>query len=420
MATKKLSAKAVEQRTLRPAEDTDAPNDNPSGILPASVGKPDYNAGDPNGLVIEDDGDPGRPFGGSLLHASPWDGWPAEWNLPIGRAEELTDVAWAALDLNSSVFSSMPPYLVGASPNLPDEWLDNPDPDRYNSWADFAHAAMWDYLLGEVFIVATARFGNGWPAVFHVAPPWTVNVEMDGAGGRSYSIGAVPVDRADMLHIPYRITADSARGTGPLDAGRSRMVAAGVLLRYLTNFVQGGAVPSGVLESEEELSAKQASDLHQQWINARMARLGLPAILDGGVTWRATQTDPLSTAMTALAGYTEAKISTLLGVPPFLLGLPSGGDSLVYQNVQAIFDFHWRGGLRPKAQRIMLALSEWLVPHGTAVEVNRDVYVQPGPYERAQTWEILIRIGVLTAEQVQQIERYAPTASMLATGTGTL
>ena len=60
------------------------------------------------------------------------------------------------------------------------------------------------------------------------------------------------------------------------------------------------------------------------------------------------------------------------------------------------------------------------MPHGTGIEVNRDSYVQPGPYERAQTWEILIRIGVLTAEQVQQIERYAPTASMLATGTGTL
>ena len=409
MATKKPSAK-LEERSLRPADDVDEPNGNPPGVAPASVAKPDYVPGDPNGLVVIDEG-AGTGMPRSLLHASPWDGWPAEWNLPLlGRAEELTDTAWAALDLNSSVFSSMPPYLVGASPNLPDEWLDNPDPDKYDSWADFAHALMWDFLLGEAFVVATARFANGWPARFHVVPPWTVNVEINGVGGRSYSIGQMSIDPVDMLHIRYKSTTDNARGTGPLDAGRSRMLAANVLLRYLTNFVQGGAVPSGVLESEEEVGAKQAAQLHEQWVTSRMNRLGLPAVLGGGVTWKATQANALDTALTDLAGYTEAKIAVLLGVPPFLLGLPSGGDSMTYANVSSVFDYHWRGGLRPKAGRLLLALSQWLVARGTGIEVNRDAYVQPGPYERAQTWEILIRIGVLTPEQVQQIERYAPTS----------
>lgn len=397
----------IEQRSLRPADSAEEPNANPAGIGAASVGAPDYTAGDPNGLVL-DDGGPGGNWPRSSLHASAWDGWPASWNLPgLGQAETLVDTAWSALDLNSSVFASMPPYLVGASPNLPDQWIDNPDPDKYTSWADFAHALMWDFQCGEVFVVCTARFSNGWPARFHIAPPWTVNVEFDRNAQRVYSIGSVRVDPADMLHIRYRGTTDNARGTGPLDAGRSRLVAAGVLLRYLTNFVNGGAVPSGVLESEEELSAKQAADLHAQWINARIARLGLPAILPAGVTWRATQTDPLSAALTALAGYTEAKIAVLLGVPPFLLGLPSGGDSLTYSNVSSIFDFHWRGGLRPKAQRLMIALSQWLVPRGTGVEVNRDEYIKPGPLERAQTWQMYVGMQVVTPEQVQIAERFS-------------
>ena len=411
--------KAIEVRTMRPSDDTDIPNDNPSGILPASVGKPDARAGDPNGLVIEDGG-PGDIWPRSTLHASPWDGWPDSWSLPIGQAQDLSDIAWAAIDLNSSVFSSMPPYLVGASSNLPDEWLDNPDPDKYDSWADFAHGLMFDYLTGEAFVVCTARFANGWPARFHLAPPWSVNVDFGGDGLRYYSIGSTPIDRSDILHIRYRSTTDNARGIGPLDAGRTRLLAASLLLRYQINFVQSGAVPSGVLESDEELGAKQTADLQNQWITSRMSKLGLPAILSGGVSWRATQVNPLQSALTDLAGYSESKISVLLGVPPFLLSLPSGGDAMTYSNVSSIFDYHWRGGLRPKAQRLMLALSQWLVPHGTSIEVNRDSYVQPGPYERAQTWEILIRIGVLTHEQVQQIERYAPTASMLATGTGTL
>jgi hypothetical protein len=409
--------------SLRPDDDVDVPNENPPGVPPASVGVPDYTPGDPHGLELVDEG-PGRPIGGSLLHASPWDGWPSSWNLPLlGPVEDLVDVAWQALDLNASVFASMPPYLVNASPNLPDEWLDNPDPDHYSSWATFAHGLMWDFQLGEVFVVATARYsgpggpGTGWPARFHVAPPWSVDVDLVGGRWR-YSIGGREIPDGDVLHIRYKSTVGNAHGVGPLDVSGPRLVAARVLLRYLTSFVQGGAVPSSVLESEEELTAKQASDLHAQWINARMSRLGLPAVLDGGVKWKATQTDPLSSALAELAAYTEAKIVTGLGVPPFLLGLPSGGDSMTYSNVSSIFDYHWRGGLRPKAQRLMLALTQWLTPRGTVLEVNRDEYVRPGPLERAQTHEIYHRIGALSAEEIREAERFG-TASR-TTGSSTL
>ena len=404
----------IEGRSLRPIDDDDTPNTNPPGQPPASVAKPDYTPGDPNGFEIIDEG-PGRPRG-TIFHASPWDGWPAEWNMPVlgGNTEDLFDTAWAALDLNSSVFASMPVYTVDASPNLPDGWIDNPDPDKYTSWVGFARSLMWDYQLGEAFVLCTARYANGWPARFHVVPPWTVSVDLLGDGTRAYSIGSADVT-ADMLHIPYRITADSARGTGPLDVGRSRLLAASVLLRYLTNFVQGGAVPTGVLESEEELTAKQAGDLHAQWIASRMNRLGLPAVLGGGVTWKATQTSALQSALTELAGYTEAKIAVLLGVPPLLLGLPSGGDSLVYRNAEGIYDFHWRGGLRPKATHVMTALSQWLVPRGTGLEVNRDEYVKPGPLERAQTWAIYLDHGVVGPAEVQTAERFAGASHTTST-----
>jgi phage portal protein BeeE len=120
-------------------------------------------------------------------------------------------------------------------------------------------------------------------------------------------------------------------------------------------------------------------------------------------------------ALLELLTWNDSRIAVMLGVPPFLVGLPSGGDSMTYSNVTALFDYHWRAGLRPKAETVMAGLSEWLLPRGTAVEVNKDAYVQPEPLQRAQTAEIYHRIQdadgnpVLTVEEIRQAERLADT-----------
>jgi hypothetical protein len=117
-------------------------------------------------------------------------------------------------------------------------------------------------------------------------------------------------------------------------------------------------------------------------------------------------------ALAELSALTESRIAVLLGVPPFLVGLPSGGDPMTYSNVTSIFDYHWRAGLRPQAQAVMSALSGWLVPRGTRVEVNRDAYVQPEPLVRAQTAQIYNQIRdeegnpVMTVQDIQDAERF--------------
>jgi Phage portal protein len=124
--------------------------------------------------------------------------------------------------------------------------------------------------------------------------------------------------------------------------------------------------------------------------------------------------------MVDLAQMTESRIAVLLRVPPFLMGLPSGGDSMTYSNVQSLFDFFWRSGLKPRADPVVQALSEWALPLGTTLEVNRDEFIRPGPYERAQTYQILIGLGVLTVEQVQEIERFAIAAPSTTLTSGVL
>lgn len=411
----------VEERALRP---TVTPNGNPD-LPPSSVGEDVDEPGDPSGVEIVGDTAQWRS---THITPSPWSGWPANWATPLwgaggGRLDELTDTAWAGLDLNASILSTMPPYVMRGAQMLEDAptWLGNPDPDLYTSWEEFAKQLFWSYQLGEAFVIPTAYSATGWPARFHVVEPWLVNVEMLG-GRRRYTIGTLNVTD-EILHVRYKSTTDSARGTGPLDAGRSRVIAAAVLARYMSTLVEGGGVPYYVLTHPQALTAAQADDLLHGWFESRMNHLGMPAIASGGLQVQPLSMSPKDMALLDLSQFNESRLSVLLGVPPFLLGLPSGGDSMTYSNVSALFDYHWRAGLRPKASPTMAALSGWALPRGQRIELNRDEYVRPGFGERVTAWSTLHGIQdetgrAIDAADIRAAERLTGSTQAPATLTG--
>jgi HK97 family phage portal protein len=401
-----------------------------AGATPnATVGDPDsvgpgYSPGDPDGFEIE----PVEPSNNRMaaIVPSPWDGWPASWASPAwngfgSKFDDLVDTAWAALDLNSSVLSTMPVYRTRGGQVLPPTtWMMNPDPMIYTSWHEFARQLFWDYQLGEAFVLPMARSADDLPYNFRVIPQWLMNVEMSG-GRRVYNLGKLDVTD-DVLHIRYKSTTDGARGVGPLESGKTRLVAAGVLARYATEIAQGGGIPKYVLEVEQQLTKAQADEVLDQWWASRMQNLGepwKPAVLSGGVKANPLQLSPQEMALLDLAKYNEARISNLLGVPPFLLGLPSGDDSMTYSNVTSLFDFHDRRCLKPAAVHVMSALSGWALPRGQSAELNRDEYSRPTFKERAEAYEKLAGIGVLSSEEIRTMERFIGTESAEAlTGGG--
>jgi HK97 family phage portal protein len=413
-------------RSLRPPPEPEVPNSNdPAAVPPSTVG-PDQlmTPGDPHGVVVEE-GPPAPPFI-PLVGPAPWSGWPESWSTPSwnGHLQKLTDTAWVCVDLNSSILSTMPPYLVGAAPSIDASWLLNPDPDLTSSWDEFAKQLFWDYqAAGEAFVYVTARYSSGWPARFHCLPPWSVEVELGRDGMREYKIGDIPVNGSpggDLLHIRYQSTVDDARGHGPLEAGSTALVAANVLARYGATVIS--AIPPAVLEHPEKLAPDQAAKLKADWIAARQSGIGEPAVLTGGIKWTPASMTPRDMALVELSQLNEARVAVMLGVPPAILGLPTG-DSMTYANVTTFADHHWRMGLRPKADAVTSALSEFLLPRGTTLELNKDAYVEPEPLQRAQTAQIYAGIRdeqtgqtALSVEEIREAEHFtggAPIAEVI-------
>jgi HK97 family phage portal protein len=379
---------------------------------PPSVG-PNYSPGDPDGVEMVDIGTPNEGRMAAFV-PSPWDGWPASWASPqwgsgsVGsQLAPLVDVAWSALDLNTSVLSSMPVYRTRDGKVLePTTWMTNPDPAIYTSWAEFAKQLFWDWQMGEAFVLPMARGADGWPMNFRVIPPWMMSVDM-GGGGRVVKLGSMDVTN-DVLHLRYKSTTDQPRGTGALEAAGARLIAAGVLARYASEIAQGGGIPKYVLETPQPLTPEQSQALLDQWWASRMANLGepwKPAVLSGGVQAKPLQLSPQDMALMELAQYTEARITNMLGVPGFLLGLP-GGDSMTYSNASSLFDFHDRRFLHPAATHVMTGMSGWVLPRGQSVELNRDEYSRPPLAERADAYAKLIPLKVMSAKEARTMERF--------------
>lgn len=382
-----------------------------------------FNPGDPDGVNF----DRTETFSRSLPfpQPSPWDGWPASWGVPQwdfqSRYNALVDVAWACLDLNARVLSAMPVYKTRRGQVVdPATWMTNPDRTIYTSWHEFAKQLFWDYLLGEAFVLPVAFGFDGKPRTFRVIPPWMIHVEMKG-GVRKYNLGGVagPDVSDEILHVRYKSTTDGAHGCGPLEQAGGRMLTAGILAQYARTVVETGGVPAYTLETDQELSDTDAQDLLNQWVASRTKNLGAPPVLDNNVTLKTHQSmAPRDLALLELTQFTESRIAVLLGVPPYMVALPSsGGESVPYANVQQVFDFHDRAMIKSVATDVMAALSDWALPAGTLAELNRDEYTRPEFAERVAAYVQLVAANIMSVEEVRIAERLSgPAPAVSLTG----
>ena len=231
---------------------------------PASVGPPDAAPGDPDGvsLLESEPAPPNRAAAGD--HA-----------VAVGRlaggvvaarvgtaSPALTDMAWACIDLNARALATMPPYLVDAAPTIDAGWLTQPGPGHLLQLGELRKQLFWDwYAVGEVFVLATARYSTGWPARFHVVAA----VARRGRHGRR---AAAATGSARRLDVPAATCCTCATRTRPTTrtatarwrrAGRP-LIGAEVLGRYATTIAANGLIPHSILESPEEMSPDQAAD----------------------------------------------------------------------------------------------------------------------------------------------------------------
>jgi HK97 family phage portal protein len=399
------------------------PNDNVQPPPPVSVG-PNTSAGFGNYHVMYPGSFQGQPV--MPPPVMPWSGWPVDWATPnwgetINGLAEIIDkvsVVFGAIDLNSFILSTMPPYrLVGQTVVEPLPWMINPQPEVYTGWIEAMRQVVASFWTGEAFLWATSRYADDTVRTWVVLNPGWVEVELEGhvrtyyLGGNGNGDGIDITD--DVLHIRYLSWPGLARGIGPLAALATNLFGVQAMEAYQANLAVRGGIPWGALVAPGNLTNDQATDMRERFVAARMSAMGAPAVLSGGVQLQPFAINPKDMALLELRQFDEGRIATLLGVPPTLLGLPTGDRSLTYRNAESIYDFHWRAYLRPRAAEIMEAISQWALPRTQSVELNRDEYVRPDLNGRANAYATLFNLSdelgrrAITIPEIRAAERFA-------------
>lgn len=347
--------------------------------------------------------------GAGGLQAAPWGGWPVGWETPwtgVGQMPgRLVDAVFMCIDLNARVVSDFPVTAERRGQRLQPGpgWLGNPQPGVYTHWGEFIGQVWWAMQsCGEAFVLATDWLATGFPAHMVMLPPHVVDVDMVG-GVRRYRINGYPVGQ-ELLHLRYRSWPEDPHGHGPLEVAGQRILAVATLSKYGADLARNGGIPWAVLKHKYKLREGQALELQQQWVAAAHSRMGAPAVLDDETDLLPVQTTPADMALSDQQKHAESRVATLLGVPPFLVGLPSGGDSMTYSNLTSLFDHHWRSMLKPVIRAIMAALSQWALPSGTDLRVHPDEYTRGTPTERAAYYTQMKAMDAITTEEIRAAE----------------
>lgn len=354
------------------------------------------------------------------LQPARWAGLPDQWEpgwssgAGVGPAAltKRVSTVFTCNDLNARALGSMPPALSrGGRPMNPAtyDWTENPEPMLYASWEEFmAQAVVSLGTRGDLFVHATAWDPTTFlPNRFMVLDPDQVTVQFGLDGRREYTLAGAPLYPGDLMHVRYLSMAGWPTGLSPLQGAAGNLRSAAALEQYGAGLAEEGGLTWGVLTSDQRITDRQALKAQDQWAQSSRRRRGAPAVLGNGLKLDTLTLSPKDMALLDLRVFDEQRIAAAYGVPPFLIGLPQP-DGLTYANATSLFDFHWRGMLRPMGRKITAALSAWCLPRGVKLTLNAGDYVQPPLSERTTSYKAMHEAGALTTNEWRALEGLPP------------
>lgn len=286
---------------------------------------------------------------------------------------------------------------------------------------DLTALDFWEYMAAAVELHGNAyaliERSGGRVVSLEPVPPLNMRVQRLASGALEYS-GTHHGEQfvrpeSGVLHIRGPL-ATQAGGISTLAACRNVFHGARSADRAAANMFDRGAMPSGVLSTDKTLTKDQRELaeklLVEKFVGAHNA--GRPMLLDNGVKWDQLSITPEDAQMLDSRKYGGEEICRIFGVPPAMVGYGDKASNWGTGKEVDVLGFQ-KFTLRRRVKRIEKAIEKQLLSRadreaGYKVGFNFEDLLRADSGARAQFYNTLIRLGVMTRNEARALEGLPP------------
>jgi HK97 family phage portal protein len=213
----------------------------------------------------------------------------------------------------------------------------------------------------------------------------------------------------EVLHLrAYRD--EGLVGLSPIAAAKKAIEAGLSLESFGTNFFEGGAFPSGVLEYDGTMSDQAKSNLRDSWkkLYGGENRGRNTAILEGGLKWRQMGIPQSDAQFLEQRRFQVEEISRIYGVPPHLLGdLSRSTNNNIEMQSQEFISYCLAPWMQRWEQAIVRDLldgndEEYFVKHQANALMRGDSTARAAFYTAGRQW------GLFSINDIRMLEDMNP------------
>lgn len=210
----------------------------------------------------------------------------------------------------------------------------------------------------------------------------------------------------DLWHVPgLHVIPGSPAGISIIDYGRQSIGLGLAAESYAAKYFGDSAIPTGLLKSDQALTAEQAQVMKQRWNESVQGNRGV-AVLGQGVSFDAISPTPEQSMFLDTIKANATTIARWFGVPPELIGAESG-SSLTYSTLESRMMHLLILSARPLITKLESALSD-LLRGSVNVRANTDDLLRTDARTRADIQTQRIRTGMLSVNEARAQDGLPP------------
>ncbi|MCD2183496.1 phage portal protein [Rhizobium sp. GN54] len=285
------------------------------------------------------------------------------------------------------------------------------------SWPDFLEHIVASTLLTGNGLAVIDRSGNGQLSGFRYVPWGMVTVSELSSGRLAYDVsdGRGITRRyleGEVLHLRDR-TDDGKIGRSRLSRAADTVNGVQAANEHARAFLNNGASPSGVLETDNKLSSEAFDRLRTSWKtdHSGAGKAGSTPILEDGLKWKAAQINPEDAELLETRKFGVIEICRLFQVPPPIV---QSYENNTFTNAAQAGLWFATFCLAPWARKIEAEFIRSVFPTSGPYEMELDLsgFLRGDPETRWNAHKIAIETGVLDPDEVRQVEGWNPRAIM--------